>query len=121
MAGAGSGLDDDLREATRALEARWEDDAAHRDFIALCTARGALVEAGRYYRTVRDQDDGRRTEAERRLKAVLGAALAGLDARIDMRRAGRAQRRSRLFWLVCGVGLALLGCALRAVLLHSSR
>ena len=121
MASAGSGPHDEISEAARALDARWEDDAAHRSFIALCTARGALAEAGRYYRTVRDQDAARRPEAERRLTAVLAAALAGLDARIDAQRAGRAKRRSRVFWLVCGVGLALLGCALRAVLLHSPR
>ena len=121
MASAGSGPQDDIREAVRALDARWEDDAAHCSFIAFCTARGALGEAGKYYRSVRDQDESRRSEAERRLTAILGAALAGLDARIDAQRAGRSKSRSRVFWLVCGVGLALLGCAVRAVLMLSSR
>jgi hypothetical protein len=121
MTSAGSGPEPSIARAAEALEARWQDDAAHRSFIALCSAHGALAEAGRYYRTVRDRDPARRQEAERRLNAVLGAAIAGLDAQRAEARAARRPRKSRLFWLVCGVGLALLGCAVRAVLLHSTR
>jgi hypothetical protein len=118
---AGRPAGDVVAQAASELDQRWQDDAAHRSFIALCSAHGALAEAGRYYRTVRDQDPARSREAERRLSAVLGAALAGLDAQRLARRDATKPRRSRAFWLVCGVGLALLGCAIRAVLLHSTR
>lgn len=115
-----SGQNDDggtIESAWEALEASWSDDQAHRRFIAFCSLHGQLGEAGRRYRRVRDRDPERAEEAARRLEAVLGAALATLDAT----RTRLPKRRSRLFWAVCGVCLGLLGYGLLTVLRQLAR
>jgi hypothetical protein len=61
--------------AFRELEARWSEDAAHRRFIAFCATQGALAEAGKRYRKVREEDPTRRDEAARRIDSVLAQAL----------------------------------------------
>ncbi len=104
--------EDPLERAWTELEGAWDDDAAHRRFIALCSARGALAEAGRRYREVQERDPMRRDQAARRLDAVLAAALSSLET-------GRARpkpRRSRLFWAACGVCGGLCLYALLALL-----
>ncbi len=106
----GAGERKDVEQAWRELEAAWDDDAAHRRFIALCQFQGALAEAGRRYRAVQDRDPTRREEARRRLGAVLAAALSTLE----LARAQPAARRTRLFWAACGVCLGLCVYALLA-------
>jgi uncharacterized protein YfiM (DUF2279 family) len=98
--------------AWQEVEAHWEDDEVHRRFLALCSATGALAEAGRRYRTVSERDPARRARAQARLDAVLGAAFATLD----LARPAKVRRRSRLFWAVCGLVLGLCGYVLLAVL-----
>ena len=66
---------DPFDTAFRELEAHWSEDAAHRRFIAFCATQGALAEAGKRYRKVRDEDPVRRDEAARRIDAVLAHAL----------------------------------------------
>lgn len=60
------------------MEAAWADEAAHRRFIAFCGAQGALAEAGRRYRTVRETDTARAEQAKRWQDAVLAAALQNM-------------------------------------------
>jgi hypothetical protein len=61
--------------AFRELEAHWSEDKAHKRFIAFCAAQGALAEAGKRYRKVREEDPARAEEAARRIDAVLAQAL----------------------------------------------
>jgi len=70
---------DPFAHAWREVEARWADDAAHRKFIAFCGAQGALAEAGRRYRTVRENDSARAEQAKKWQDAVLAAALQNMQ------------------------------------------
>lgn len=109
--------DDPFERAWQKVEERWGDDAAHRQFIAFCSAQGALAEAGRRYRQVQEHDPARRDQAGQRLHAILGLALSTLE----LARPRAAKRRSKPFWMVCGVCVALLGYALLSVLRLLSR
>jgi hypothetical protein len=70
---------DPFDAAFRELEAHWTEDAAHRRFIAFCATQGALAEAGRRYRKVREEDPERRDEAARRIDAVLAQAMQHME------------------------------------------
>jgi len=101
-----------LQDAWQDVLAHFDDDDAHARFLAQCAALGSLDEAGRRYRQVRDGDPARAAAAERRLDDVLAAALVALtDAR-----APTPRRRTRMFWLVCGVCAGLIGYAILPVL-----
>ena len=88
-----------IAAAFRELERNWSDDAAHRRFIGLCAAQGALDEAGKSYRAVRDADPARRDEATRRLNDVTNAALQQLM----LARSARPERGRRMMWLMVGI------------------
>jgi hypothetical protein len=111
MSSQGDGADH-FERAWETVERNWADGAVHRQFIAFCRAEQALAEAGRRYREVRDRDPSRREQASAQLSAVLAAALVSLDEQ----RPRRVARRSKSFWMVCGVGAALFGYALLTVL-----
>lgn len=98
--GSGEARERELVEtAFRELERNWVSDDAHRRFIALCAARGALGDAGRRYRHVRESDPARSDDAARRLQQVTAAALEQL-ART---RSARPPRSRRAMWLMVGV------------------
>jgi hypothetical protein len=101
-----------LEGAWEAVERAWDDDVAHRRFIAFCSATGALAEAGRRYRELGDRDPTRRGRAQEQLGAVMGAAMLSLQ---NTREPPRV-RRSRLWWAVCGACLAICGYAILSVL-----
>jgi hypothetical protein len=94
------------------VERNWGDDTAHRKFIAFCAAQGALDQAGRRYRLVRDSDPTRKSEAARRIDAVLATALQTMD----LARSERPTRGSRLQWVAFGVSAFFLLYALLSVL-----
>lgn len=100
-----AGVEDPFDRAFRELEAHWGEDAAHKRFIAFCSAQGALAEAGRRYREVRERDPARREEAARRIDEVLAAALATMQVL-------RTERKSApvkpLNWLVIGMCACLI-------------
>jgi hypothetical protein len=80
------------------LQADWQSDEAHRRFISLCALHGALAEAGGRYRALRETDATRSADVERRLSAVLAAALEQLSS---ARRKPRAPTK-RAMWLMVG-------------------
>ena len=80
------------------LQADWQSDDAHKRFIALCAAHDALDEAGRLYRAARERDPKLRDDVERRLNAVMAAALDQLTRTRTPRRA----RAKRSMWLMVG-------------------
>jgi len=109
-------IEQQLQAAWHEVDTNWSDDETHRRFVALCTARGELAEAARCYRRVRDQDPARRESAERRLEAVLAAAMLVLSSSSASTRQAGSARRSRTYWLVCGVGVGLCGYVILSVL-----
>lgn len=117
MTSSGSDVRDQVESAWRTLEGSWGDEAAHRRFLALCSATGQLGEAARRYRALSERDDPRSEDARRRLGTVLAAALSGLEAP----RKPRKPARSRLFWLACGLLMGLAAYVLSAVLRQLSR
>lgn len=90
---------DMVEAAFRELERNWASEDAHRRFIALCAAHGALGEAGRRYRDVRESDPTRSEDAARRLQAVTAAALEQLA----LARSTRPTRGRRMMWLMVGI------------------
>lgn len=109
-------IEQQLQAAWHEVDTNWSDDESHRRFVTLCTARGELAEAARCYRRVRDGDSARRESAERHLKAVLAAAMGTLSSTRASERHARSARRSRTYWLVCGVGVGLCGYVILSVL-----
>lgn len=109
-------IEQQLQAAWHEVDTNWSDDGAHRRFVTLCTARGELAEAARCYRRVRDEDPARRESAERRLQAVLAAAMSMLGSTSASRRQAASTRRSRTYWVVCGVGVGLCGYVILSVL-----
>ena len=101
-----------LESAWAEVESHWEDDEAHRRFIALCAMQGALPTAGQRYRLVRDADPARSERARRQIEAIMAAALANLD----LTRAPRAQGRRRVVWIGYGLSLFFLLYSLLAIL-----
>jgi hypothetical protein len=80
------------------LQADWQSDDAHRRFIALCALHGALGEAGSRYRTLRETSPELAPDVDRRLNAVMAAALEQLErARTKPRERGK-----RAMWLMVG-------------------
>ncbi|MFT3921262.1 MAG: hypothetical protein QM778_01880 [Myxococcales bacterium] len=90
---------DPIESAWAELEANWDDDQAHRRFIALCVTQGALPTAGQRYRHVRDSDPSRSQVASRQIEAVMAAALSTLD----LSRSPPPKGRQRLQWIAFGL------------------
>jgi hypothetical protein len=113
-----SGLDDPFERAWRDVEARWADDAVHRKFIAFCAAQGALSEAGRRYRAVRESDAARAEQAKRWTDAVLAAALQTMKhARVSP----EVPRSFKLMgWVSCVICGVLIVYGVLALLRRSS-
>lgn len=87
-----------IASAWATLEADWANPEAHRRFLAFCGMQGALAEAGRRYREVRDHDPVRRDEAERWLGRVLASAVEQLS----LTRTPRPPKQRRMVWLMVG-------------------
>lgn len=96
--------DESLEEAWAHLEESWDEDDAHKRFIAVCDAIGRLDEAGARYRAVREADPARAAEAARRIDQIVVRALATLHAQ---RVEPPAAPRRRLLWVAAAVFLAL--------------
>jgi hypothetical protein len=94
---------DPFETAWREVEANWDDDKAHRRFIAFCAAQGALEQAGRRYREVREGDAARSAEARRRIDAVLAAAMQNMQAL----KTDKSAEIRRINWVAVGLCVML--------------
>lgn len=102
-------MDEDLERAWRDVLAAWDEGGRHERFLALADVKGALAEAGKRYRAVRESDADRRAEAERRIDEILGRAMARMQL-LEQREPTKA--RSRMEWVAFGVSAALIAAAL---------
>lgn len=99
------------------MEAAWDDDDVHRRFVALCESQGALAEAGRRYRAVRDTDPARSASAEKRIDYVLAAAMRSME----VARTPPAAAKSAARTVSIVVALSVVVLALMALLRGISR
>jgi hypothetical protein len=72
--------DDPIEHAWKKVVAEWGDERAHKAFLLLCSTSGALGEAGRRYREVRENDPARADEAKRQIDKLLGMAMQNITA-----------------------------------------
>ena len=108
----------DIDAAWQKLQLAWTQDEAHRRFIAFCAQRGAGDQAGRRYRTVRDEDPARRDAAARRLDTVVAAAMEQLS--LARQRPAPPPKR-RAMWLMVGVCGFIIVRAVLGLLRHGSQ
>ena len=107
---------DPFDRAFAEVEAHWDQEAAHRKFIAFCRVQGALAEAGRRYRAVRDGDPTRREAACRWIDAVLAAAMQNME----VLRTEKPRRSKKLTWVVVAASVCLMLYTFLSVLRASS-
>jgi ferric-dicitrate binding protein FerR (iron transport regulator) len=107
----------DLQAAWEQVEAKWEDEAAHRHFVAFCAATGSLAEAGARYRAVAERDPARRERAKQQIGAVMATALLTLEAAREPAKV----RSARLWWVLCGLVLVICGYGILTVLRRIAR
>ncbi len=102
-------VEETLETAWQKAEEAWDDDEAHRKFVALCVAFGRLEVAGGRYRAIRDSDPQRRAAAEERIEWVLAQAMATLEL---TKSEPDPRPKRRLLWVALVVAAALVGTAL---------
>jgi hypothetical protein len=107
-ADAGAALD----AAWASVQAHWDDDAAHKRFVALAMTLDRLPEAGRRYRAERERaeaagDEARAASARKRIDALLAAATQRMLATRTAPDAPR-RARARVTWIAVGVAAAIV-------------
>lgn len=107
--------DDPIDAAWQQVEAAWEDDGAHRRFVALCESLGALAEAGRRYRAVRDTDPTRSPSATKRIDYVLSVAMRSMEVTRATAPAGTSLARTVSVIVALGVVALALMALLRGI------
>ena len=106
---------DPIDRAWAEVEANWEDDEAHKRFMALAATLDRLKDAGTRYREVREKDPARADAAGERINELLSRAMVRLMSNAQPSKRPVATRR----WItVVGLllalglfGLALYGAA----------
>lgn len=110
-----TGADDDsylaseLRAAWEAVESDWENDDAHKRFLALCAASERLAVAGQRYRRVLDTDPTRAAGAERRMQTLLTLATEQL---LRHKTPPAEKGTPRLTLVAIGVAAVIIGMTL---------
>lgn len=101
-------MDEDLERAWQDVLAAWDEGDRHKRFLVLAEAKGALAEAGKRYRGVKESDAARRADAERRIDEILARAMAQMKL-VEQREPTKG--RSRVEWVAFGVSAALIAAA----------
>ena len=70
---------DPIDEAWDRVLTHWDDDEAHRKFIALCATLGRLDFAGTRYRKIRDTEPERAEQASSQIDRLLSHAMKNLE------------------------------------------
>jgi hypothetical protein len=109
-------MESDQRDALDAawaeVEARWDDAAAHKKFLALADTLDRLADAGKRYRSVREHDPARAERASQQIDALFGLAMTRMAAL----RAPPPKARRRLDYIAFGISAALVAAALWSLL-----
>jgi hypothetical protein len=103
---------DPLDAAWAEVEAHWDDPAPHKKFLALADTLDRLADAGKRYRSVRDEDPGRAPRASQQIDALFGIAMT----RMSTLRAPPPKARRRLDYIAFGISIALIAAALWSML-----
>ena len=74
----GSDNDASLRLAWKKLESEWQDENAHKRFIALAQTLKRLDFAGKCFREVKEKDASRAERAQQSIDAIVTAAMANM-------------------------------------------
>lgn len=100
--------DDPVEVAWARVRADFQDDARHKQFIALAQSLGRMPEAGRRYREVlsTSADEAERAQAQRQIDRLLAAAMASMASLKAPADVGRT--RLMLLWVASAVMLALI-------------
>ena len=69
-----------IQSAWEALMASWDNDDAHRKFLALCESVGRLDAAGQRYREVAESQGPRAEDAKKRIDQLVVRAMANMQA-----------------------------------------
>ena len=107
---------DPLDAAWAEVEARWDDAAAHKKFLALADTLDRLADAGQRYRRERESDPLRAERAKQQIDQLVGLAMT----RIAMDRAPPPKTRRRLDFIAFGISAALIASAIWSMF-HAGR
>ncbi len=103
---------DPLEVAWSEVEARWDEPAVHKKFLALADTLDRLGDAGRRYRAVRESSPERAERARAQVEALLGIAMT----RMKVEKSEPPKARRRLDFIAFGISAALIAAALWSML-----
>jgi hypothetical protein len=106
--------DDPIEPAWQKVLEEWDDEAAHKKFLTLCSATDRLAEAGRRYREVRESDPERAEMASEQIDRLLGLAMQNLQ--VLKTEPPKRSGKMVMFLIALGVSLALVVTALWTML-----
>jgi len=99
---------DPLEVAWTEVEARWDDAAAHKKFLALADTLDRLADAGRRYRAARERDPARAERVQMQIDALLVLAMK----RMSVEQSAPPKARRRLDFIAFGISAALIAAAI---------
>lgn len=103
----GAGHEDAVHAAWEA--AAWEDDEAHRKFIALCSSLGRLDLAGKLYRQIKESDPARAEVAEQRIEKLIAQAMSTMEFTREVPEAEKLKKPVVILGYLIALGLIGFG------------
>jgi hypothetical protein len=97
-------MDSHASELWQAVQGQWTDLARHEELLKHCLQTGALAAAGRLYRERLDEDPKDAVAAQMQAQIL---AKAALTLSINKSQPRQAVTRTRWFWTVILVAMAL--------------
>ena len=86
--------------------ARWEDEAAHQRFLALCMSLSRLDAAGTRYRKAKEEDPSRAEIADSQINRILGLAMQNMASTEQSTQPAINTRVIR--WVLYGIAFCML-------------
>jgi len=108
--------DDAIEAAWEEVLAQFDDEGAHKRFLTLAAGLGALGEAGRRYRAIRDDpDDPRADMASKQIDRLLGLAMQNLEP-LKTPPTRKKHIKTAMFLIALGVSGTLIAHAVWSLL-----
>ena len=104
---------DPLDVAWSEVEARWDDAAAHKKFLALADTLDRLADAGKRYRGARESDPARAERAKAQIDALFAIAMTRMS---KVEKTEPPKTRRRLDFIAFGISAALIAAAIWSML-----